>query len=202
MAITNGYATANQVQERLFPDNPDDATLDPIIERIIEGVSRWIDRKTGRRIYAATETRYYSPRDWRHLIIDDLVSITTLRTDENADGVFEVTWASTDYNLRPYNAALNNEPYTEIEVTPNGDYTFPTGYPRTVEIVGSFGYAATTPTAITEACVLASMRIYERRNVLFGVAGNADLGTIEAIAPILNDGEIRLLLDSIPMRLV
>jgi hypothetical protein len=199
MTITNGYATLAQVKSRLdITDNDNDAEL----ESVITGVSRAIDANRGRRIYAATETRYYTPQftDW--LIVHDLLSLTTLKTDSTGNGTFDVTWTSSDYFLEPINAALDGEPYDQITITTNGDYTFDPVIKRSVEIAGSFGYAATTPPEITEACILVAMRVWKRRDILFGTSGNAELGTVEAIAPLLKDGEFKMLLDSVPMRII
>ena len=201
MAITNGYCTLAQVKSRL---DIDDFADDSEMESVIEAVSRWIDGPMGcgRRIYAATETRYYTPdfKDW--LIVDDLISVTTLKTDTTGNGTFDTTWTTSDYILQPMNAAYLSMPYDQITVATNGDYTFDPDIKRSVEIAGNWGYASTTPPQITEACILASMRVWKRRDMLFGTVGNADLGTVEAIAPIMKDGELRLLLDSVPRRLI
>jgi len=46
-----------------------------------------------------------------------------------------------------------------------------------VEIVGDFGWES-VPTAITQATVLLSARIYKRNDSPLGVAGIGDLGVI------------------------
>lgn len=72
-------------------------------------------------------------------------SSITLKTDDNADGVYETTWASTDYQLEPLNGVgpngLPGWPYTTIRGI---DRAFPmdgNGRPG-VQIVGTFGWAA------------------------------------------------------------
>ena len=199
MAITNGYATLAQVKSRLdIADTDNDAEL----ENVITAVSRWIDRDRRRRIYSATETRYYTPEfsDW--LIVDDILSITTLKTDTTGDGTFDTTWEATDYYLDAFNENLRNLPYTQINTTTSGDNSFTVDARRSVEIAGVFGFATTTPAEITEACILGSMRVWKRRDILFGTVGNADLGTVEAIAPIMKDGEFVMMLDAVPRRLL
>lgn len=90
----------------------------------------------------------------RQLFVDDLVTVTTIKIDEDRDGLFtdETALAATDYELLPRNAADGPEPapYTTIELTPWGTkYAFPTGC--RVEVVGIFGWPA-VPQAIVRAC--------------------------------------------------
>lgn len=153
---------------------------DSELENVIEAASRAIDAHCKRRIYAATETRYYSPVMYDWLEVNDLLSVTTLKTDEDDDRTYENTWATTDYDLLPVNAALDGEPYTMIQITPDGDYTFPCGV-KTVQIAGSFGYASTTPDEVNEACLILSTRLFKRRDAPFGVAGTPDLGELRNI---------------------
>jgi len=199
MAITNGYCTLAELKPRLEIDIDDHAD-DSGLELVIEAVSRWIDRNRNRRIYTASETRYYSPTNSEYLVIDDLTALTTLKTDPGFDGTYEDTWTSTDYQLAPFNAATLGEPYTRIEKAVNGDYFFTIGQ-KTVEVVGTFGYAATTPQVIREACILASMRVWKRKDVLFGVSGFSDLGTVVSIVPAVSDGELKMLLSGVPKRI-
>ena len=199
MAITNGYATLAQIKPRLDIDT-DDHEDDAALELVIEAVSRWIDRNRNRRIYTASETRYYSPISSQYVVIDDLISVTTLKTDDGFDGTFEDTWQSTDYVLQPLNNSFWGRPYTRIERAVNGDYYFTVGQ-KTVEIAGTFGYATTTPNGIREACLLASMRVWRRKDNLFGVAGFSDLGTVLNIVPAVADGELKMLLNEVPKRI-
>lgn len=169
MAITNGYATLAELKARLgITDTPDDAVL----EAVIEAASRAIDGETGRVFYAATATRYFTAEDSELLFVDDLLSVTTLKTDLDGDRTYETTWAATDYDLEPYNST----PYTRIQIAPRGTRTFPTGR-RGVEIAGSWGYAATAPDAINEACLLMAARLFKRKDAVFGVLMNPEFGT-------------------------
>ena len=119
MAITNGYCTAAELKSWL---GITDATDDTILEVAIESVSRWIDDYCWRRFYKNTEdeTRYYTAPSSYYLHTDDIVSITTLKTDDDGDRTYETTWATTDYDLIPYNATVLGVPYTSIVVSPEG----------------------------------------------------------------------------------
>lgn len=166
MAITNGYCTLQEFKDRLGNLTSTDAARDRYIEQMIEAASRWIDTYCSRRFYAATETLYFTAKESATLKVTDLISVTTLKTDADGDRTYETTWATTDYDLMPYNYT----PKQWIEVTPNGLNYFPT-LKKGVEIVGSWGYASTTPDAVNEACLLKSMQLYKRRVGINEVGG-------------------------------
>lgn len=184
MAISNGYCSLEELQDRLRltgtvagGQNLDAAML----ESLITSASRQIDGWMGRRFYAATETRYPVVRGGRILLDQDLLSVTTLKTDEDGDGTYEVTWSSTtDYWLAPVDAATDGMPYSEIRLNRDlGRYSFPTGE-RAVQLVGSFGYNATGshPAPIREACLRLAERLYKLRDAPLGVTGSVELGVV------------------------
>lgn len=201
--ITNGYCTLAEIKARLdITDTKDDASL----ESVVGAASRWIDSRTGKRFYTVTETRTYTTYlDWL-VEIDDLVSLTSLKTDPAGDGTYTYVWAAADYRLYPYNAVVNGQPYTAIEVAQGGAYRFSTCFalrPR-IQVAGSFGYSAITaiPPAIKEACILASMRIWGRKDLVFGISGSAELGTLQAITSLGSDGELKALLSTVKRRAI
>lgn len=195
MAITNGYCTLAEIRQELdFASG--DTTDDTYIEGIIEGVSRWIDGWTKRRFFAVSETRYYSVEYAESIDVDDLLSVTTLKTDPNQDRTYSDTWETTDYDLLPLNSAADGWPYTEIVKTLNGEYTFPIGT-KTVEIVGSFGFCALAdvPYNVYRAAFLATLRLYKRDDTPLGLAGAGGVGTQAVNIPSLaSDPDIIALL--------
>ena len=193
MAITNGYCTLPELKARISVDSSDTAD-DAKLEATIEAASRAIDGYCRRRFYAANDTRYYTAHCATEIAVDDLLSVTTLKTDASGDRTYGTTWATTDYDLEPYNAVADGRPYTHIRVTPNGNYTFP-GYARGVQIVGSFGYASSTPDLVHEACLLQAARLHRRKDAPFGVAGLGDLGEIRLVSAL--DPDVRMLLGSL-----
>lgn len=163
-----------------------------VIESIVEAVSRWIEAYTGRRFYrnSEDESRYYTATHSFSLETDDIGSLTTLATDDDGDRTYETTWAATDYDLMPYNATVSGQPYTWLDVTPSGNYAFPTTA-RGVKLTGKFGYAASTPAPIKEACLLMTERLFRRRDAIFGVLGSAETGMITITQA---DSDVKMLL--------
>ena len=194
MVATHGYVTLAAMKSRIgITDTMDNTSLDAVIV----SVSRWIDNYCGRKFYAnTTENRYYTPNSYNILYIDDLLSVSTLGTDSDGDRTYEDTWATTDYDLMPYNAALNSKPYTWIETTPQGSYAFPAGVRKAVKITGVFGYctyATAAPYEVREACYIQSHRIFKRKDSPFGIAGKSDLGQLEMVPKL--DADVKSMLD-------
>jgi hypothetical protein len=180
MAITNGYATLAQLKTSTgISDSFDDDTL----ELAIEAASREIDQACERVFYPTTATRIYTPRDSFTVEIDDLESLTSLKTSSSADGVFGVTWGPNDYQLEPLNKITGGitTPYTLIRAV--GDFTFPrNGFvmnaeEATVQVTGVFGFN-TTPVAIKQATILLASRLFKRNDSPLGVAGFGDMGVM------------------------
>jgi hypothetical protein len=106
----------------------------------LEAVSRWIDGPEGcnRHFQPRIQTRYYTATRPDRLRIDDLLSVTTLKTlSANSGGTrtYGDVWAATDYDLEPY----NDLPKTAIAVNPGGSHSFPLDK-RGVELAGLIGY--------------------------------------------------------------
>ena len=134
------YLSLTDFQSRIQASSP--TTADNARHRAaLEAASRQVDRYTARQFQPYTATHYYRAVSSLRLSVDDLLSITTLKTDNNNDGTFENTWDSNDYDLLPYNAPAKRIPYYGIEITDTGlgNQTFPT-VKRGVEIAGVWGY--------------------------------------------------------------
>jgi len=150
MAEYGVYTTLPNLKRALAIGTTDEAD-DVTLLRCLERASRRIDDHCGRHFYAVSETRYYSPVSWQSLRVDDLLSITSLATDEDDDRDYDYTWAVTDYDLIPDNGF----PKWRIETTPLGSYRFPVAR-RSVKIVGLFGHGdgySATPYVATGATV-------------------------------------------------
>ena len=151
-----------------------------------------IDNHTGRRFYAETGTRYYAPISIDEVYTDDIISVTSLKTDDDNDGTFETTWSASDYHLMPFNAGKNGHPYTRIETSGYGSYSFPVGTKKAVQIVGSFGYATTAPKPVAEACKIQAIRLFKRKDAPFGVIAGGDMQQSMTIPDL--DPDVKMLL--------
>ena len=121
----------------------DTATTDDGLYRIVlEAVSELLDEDVHRSFRSYLATRYYTAKYGGHLDLpdgNDLISVTTLKTDPDDDQDYDDTWATTDYQLEPINAQVDRRPYYRIRTKSQGVRTFPTSN-WGVELVGKWGF--------------------------------------------------------------
>jgi hypothetical protein len=191
MAITNGYCTLDALKTVLETGNV--TTYDTELERTIESASRFIDNFCNRYFWTnSNQTKYFNATSPHECIVTDLISITTLKTDDDGSRSYNDTWSATDYDLYPLDPK-DGEPYTKIVKTPRGNYNFPS-YAKGIEIVGDFGWAA-VPAAVRGACLIQAERLWMRREAPFGIAGDSRrLGEIHIVAEL--DPDVKSLLES------
>jgi hypothetical protein len=174
MAITEGYASLSQVKSALrITDSVDDSLL----EMAIESGSRAIDGYTNRSFSPlGTATRVFTPNDYLVVEIDDLITLTDLKTKSDDDSTFDTTWSADDYQLEPLNGRVDGLPTSFTHIRAVGDYLFSQwDGEATVQVTGTWGWSA-VPIAVTQACVIQSSRIYKRLDSPLGVAGVSDIG--------------------------
>jgi hypothetical protein len=178
------YATVEELKSRLtITDTTDDFEL----TLAAQAASRSIDEICGRYFWRGTDTRTYIPESMYRQSIDDLVSVTTLKVDQDGDGVYEQTWtAGTDYALEVapgrYNTGSKGElwPYTAFTVTTSGKYLpfiWPWRHLDAIQITGVFGWPAVPP-AVKHATLIAAADLFKLKDAPFGVAGISDLGAL------------------------
>ena len=190
MAITNGYATLAQLKSALkIIDSLDDDNL----ERAIASASRLIDGYAGRYFYNTTATRIFTPDGLNLCQTDDLVSITTLKTSTNLDGVFDLTWTTADYQAEPVNAVVDGTqtPITRLRAV--ASTSFPVGRSiASVQVTGVFGWSA-VPDPVNYACIIQASRLWKRLDSPLGVAGFGDMGVVRVSTAL--DADVRQLID-------
>ena len=183
MAITNGYATLDQVKAAArITDSVDDALL----EMAIESSSRLIDSVCERRFYnAGTETHYYVPTNSYVVDIDDVPGTAiTLETSSAADGVYDVSWVlSRDAQLEPLNRHSSGLTFPVTRIRAVGEYLFPMDSigTSTFKVSAVFGFNAVTAIiqmAIRKATIISALRVYKRLDSPLGIAGFGDLGAV------------------------
>lgn len=144
-----GLATLKSAGAMNITGTADDTRL----RQYIEAVSRAFDSYLGRHLYSLTATRRFSGNGRNRLLLpQDLIAVTSLKEDTTGDATYDTTWASTDYELAPYEAEPTGpagrettRPYWAIEINrrSNGTKTaFARGQKR-FELVGKWGYAET-----------------------------------------------------------
>jgi len=178
------YATATLLKERLNIGTADIGD-DTLLGEICDQVNGYVESFCGRAIapISGTPTRYYDFKEPDDELYepDGIRTITTLAVAQYT-GASYTTLPATDYYLRPIRPRLG-WPYTEVELSDRvtGGFTdFPQGY-ETVQIVGTFGWAA-IPDEITDVALTAATRAWYARQ-----SGQADIvGTDEMGRPVVS----------------
>lgn len=184
MAITNGYATRNQIKAALRIGTADTID-DDLIDNCAGAASRLIDGYCNRQFWSvgSATTRVYMAENEFYCHIDDIAGTAiTLKTSGATDGVFDVTWSTTDYQLEPLNGRLDGLQWSYDKIRAVGDYLFPTvngnyGEQALVEVTAVFGWPS-VPEPVTQATIIQASRIFKRYDSPLGVAGFGDLGAI------------------------
>jgi hypothetical protein len=182
-ALGNLYCPIQAVKSRLgITNNNSDYEL----HAACFAVSRWIEEYTERVFYRSlSASRTFVPRDLYCLRLpefNDLVSVTSLKTDTAGDGSFALAWNAADYQLLPYNpsAAPEQRPYTEIRAV--GGLTFPALYayavPRrrdVVQVTGIWGWPK-VPYGVRQAALILAADTFKLKDAPFGIEGSPDFG--------------------------
>jgi len=184
MAITNGYSTRNQIKAALRIGTADTID-DELIDNCAGAASRLIDGYCNRKFWSvgSATSRVYTAEDDYYCSIDDIAGTAlTLKTSSLADGVFDVTWTVTDYQLEPLNANLDGLTWSYDKIRAVGDYLFPNvnanyGSQALVQVTAIFGWPA-IPEPVTQATIIQASRLFKRYDSPLGVAGFGDMGAI------------------------
>lgn len=189
MHVIDGYATVQALRARLGNGG---ATADEShLERLIKAASDEIDGLCNRRFHQTAETRVFTA-EWPDLVfVDDIVSVTTLETDDLGDRTYGTAWSPTDYEMEPANSAVVGHPYTSIALHPRTTKAFPTAR-RGVRVTGTWGWPA-IPSPVEEACLLIAVRLNQSAKAPFGTAGTVQDGAVQYTPRV--DPVVRQLLD-------
>jgi hypothetical protein len=187
----NDYITVDQFRA-VMPNDPafSDARYDTLLTHLITRACRALDRYTNRKPGAyqvdTDVTLYFDGSDNGELWIGELAAAPTsvkvaeggIADNSAGTGGTYSTWSASDYLLWPYNALDDGRPYLRMDINSFGGtkaawYRFP----KSVKIVGKFGYSTEAPDDIQQAAITQTVRWFQR-----GKQGFRDTGAVEALA--------------------
>lgn len=206
MALGDPYASVPDVKSRL---NINVATFDAQLATIVASANEEIDGWCGRQFNkdgGDTTRAYYASglnaalpfstvnaprslmvRGWTDLcFVDDFASITAVKTDENDDGVFEVTWTSSDYLAEPIGGIVDGvagfaqstlRAVGQVLLFPISGKEWTTRRRPSVQVTATFGWPA-VPNRVHEAAVLIAIETFKLKDAPFGVAGFSEFGVV------------------------
>lgn len=178
MALGDPYATLAQLKARFdIADAIDDDRLTDALDDISRGIEDHCERQFNDA--GTTSARVYRPRTSCLAVVDDFSTTTGLAvaTDEDGDGVFETTWAASDYELEPLNGIVAGRPgwpYWRIRAV---DRLFPCNRRASVQVTAQWGWAA-VPTPVQEACLIMAAETFKLGDAPFGVLGFGEFGAV------------------------
>jgi hypothetical protein len=202
MAI-NDYSTPDLIRTVLTDGDASrwSGEYDALVTAAITKASRLVDallkRKPGAFYMDTDETRYYTGSGTCEQWIDELAAApTTVSVAETGDITNYTAWSSTDYMLWPENALLDGMPYLRMDLdTLYGSKAVWYRFPRSIKVVGKFGFAATTPGEIAKAVEIQVVRWFKRGQQGFqDIGAVAELGQLRYVQEL--DPDVRTLLSA------
>lgn len=169
-AQTNTYLELEEAKSTLEIET---GHADSDLLAALVSASRTVDELTSRRFYAdsdANQIRYYTPYRPDRLVVDDIVTLTELASDQSGGTTFGTVWtANTHFVLEPLNAASEGQPWEEIRVHPNSGQLLPCGYPRSVRVTAKFGWAAVPEPVRVATGIIATKLVKRAKDAPMGV---------------------------------
>lgn len=170
-----GYCTTAEVLERMAHSGATSADLQSRVSDAIDAATIQIDSDTGRVFTASTATRTFRSQGYGYeLRLPDFTAVTTLKLDDDDDGVYETTIAASGYELDTM-YERTGWPFDTVRLL---DRCYPSGgrRQRRIEVAATWGWAA-VPAPINQACSLLAARIAQRTSAaLFGTQSFGELG--------------------------
>lgn len=164
------YVELSEVKDSL--ELSGEVYADDDLRLAISAASRVVEAMCGRRfdLDDADQTRSYVPYRFDFVPIDDLVTVTSIDSDLDETGSYDI-WAATDYRLEPLNNALDGWPFTQIRLTGLSDFgPFDQGV-GTIRITGRYGWPE-VPDEVKMATKMLASRLLKRvREAPLGIAG-------------------------------
>lgn len=184
--ITDGYATQTELDHYIAAANGDVsigiANRAGELDAAINAASRAIDGFCGRSFYdtGSATARVFAADSSGRVHVGDFSTTTGLvvKHDAGGDGVYETTWATTDYQCEPLNNVYGGHtgwPYTSLRAV--GTRSFPVSREALVEVTARWGWAA-VPADVRQSCLIIAHGIFDRNQSPHGVAGFSEFGAL------------------------
>lgn len=166
--MSNAYADVGAFARMQLNNAPNISASDSLeIVRLLNAVSRSIDKEARRSFYTTPRAGYFNGNGWKTLDLPDLVSVTEVAFDQTHDGTFATLLTgnglsnTTDFFILDPD---RDDPYTDppyrmirLHWETGAQSQFPKGF-RTVRITGEWGYAKTSiPLTLASVAVTATL---------------------------------------------
>lgn len=204
--MINAYVTLAQV----IAYNPENelstsTTWNTLITTLCTNCSRAFDTLTFRQpgAYFVTDdaTNYYDgipPTATDFIttkIVDEIAAApTSVSVSMSGDPSAFVALSSADYFMQPYNATNSGKPYTKIALNMiSGAYKAWPCLPRSIQVVGKFGYSTSVPADVQEAILMYVTRLFKKVQQNYQEVGTL-LDTGQVMVGMKKDYDLNLLI--------
>jgi hypothetical protein len=205
VAIGDNYASLSELKAYLGPEVSGVATFDAALTDALNSTRLEIEQFCFRQFNDAgsASARTYDPISPYRVVVDDFHTITGLviKTDEDGDGVFEKTWTTADYRLRPLNGTRNGVPgwpYWMIEAKENSSLRFPKEL-ESVQVTARWGWASVPP-PVKQATLIIAAKTHQLKDAPLGVAGMGQFGVVRVVDDRIASGKLRRYVKRILMK--
>ena len=159
-----------------------DTTDDARLETACDAATQQVQAECGRQFVQDTTAtaRVFVASSALFVEVDDFMTTSGLivKTDDDNNGTFETTWASSDYQLEPLNGRFEGQawPYTQLRAI---DARY---WPRwrgqaLVQVTARWGWSA-IPAPVKQAAEIQALSIFKSADAPLGVAGFGDIGVV------------------------
>lgn len=192
------YTSSTDVRALVTDSNlTTDSSYDTVIGTLITAASRMIDHYCGgwdNYFYPTTDNvvRYYDGSGETAQEIDDMVTLSSVAVAENGSTDYTTWTLDTDFIVYPYNYSQIARPISELHIDRNASKSW-TRFRKAVKVTGVFGFSATPPADVVQACKIQALRWFMRGKQTYQDAA-ASVATGEIIYTQELDPDIKMLL--------
>jgi len=171
--------TVDDVKQTLgIEDTVDDLEINVAVEAATAMIEQYCGRQftqdsvASARVYVATNS---------YLVQVDDISTTSgliLETDPGADGTFDQTWTTADYQLEPLNGIINGQTWPYHTIRAIRSLYFPQDYGQAlIRVTARWGWAS-VPTAVKQAAIIQTITVFKSPDAPFGATPFQDTGIL------------------------
>jgi hypothetical protein len=198
------YCSVAELKAQIVKHQADhDAILQPLIDAAKDAIDAFCNRPDGFVALTTATARLYVGDGSRVLWIDECVEVSLVEVKNGVADAGYVTWTTSDWLAAtgdPHNPIFNRTPYTFLIALPTGSYSAFTNGKRdgyslpTGRITSRWGYAASAPPRVKQACLTQAARWYQRGKSGWGDAlVNQDFGMVLYKKPLDPDVQMMLM---------
>jgi hypothetical protein len=179
-----------------------DANLQIALDAASDAINGICNRPDGFIALSVAVPRIYSGSGQAHQWIDECVSIALIEAKESPTDTAYIAWTATDWQAfsgDPKSPDFNSLPYTGLIIVPDSSYAsfisgrFSRSATPTIRVTAKWGYAATCPPRVKQACIAQAARWVKRGEGAWNDAlASAELGQMLYLKEI--DLDIKMML--------